>query len=791
MISTKARFRITVVFLTLVSLTNFSSLSGQTSADRLYLAIQQLQIELGESAVADEVRDQYLVRELETESARGFSGDPNVFRQAAMVLKSQGNLQEGLARVQSALDEHIAVLDVASSVELQSALVALEQDLEPVTLYELLESSDSVIAALQAQDKFHEADLSIYGRYYINNYLELPKLITRLGDFDYLPAGDPDQEFNRELNNLRGELRTARLTFAYKATDYPNLYIDRSERAIASFEQQITAYLVAQTTRALTAFEEDRKPRTRLMSELGFNTKPSSRLYHAELGRLLGLLRDRGHGAGFDALIRQQLSLPNLKVTVNEAWANRAYTRSVNEIQDLDEVILGSRAQGYTIVDGSVTFDFIENMYSANVRVNLDASTSSSAYTKEGPVTAYTSTTGVLAANREISANIGNVSVLPVTAWASLQSEFRGTDCLPIVDRIAFNMFSQKKAPAEQISSDRAKNRVEQQFTQQTDEALNEGLSQMETARGRRFELLAEINRFRRTFSEVLSENEDGKIEGPVDMIDPFAMPRLFVTTSGSELNIGGILEGDNRLAATSPPPGQTVPVDVRLQVHESLLSNAAAPFVQDRLFQNWQFARLVESLSSGQAELPQPKNNQRWAIRFDDGRPVQVAFENHELIVTVYGKEFRREGGRVAPLNIVVRTRVVNDAGKLKLLRIGNAVAEFTYPPAEGKTLNAEDIAFRQFLQDNLNEALAVDPMEEAIELPDNLLLLNLLNDQRVTDFLKDAVLVECTAEGGWLTLGWNFTGSQSGHFQPVNTPAIWNDAMAAPDEPVAETND
>ncbi len=759
---------------------------GQNTADELYVAVQQLQLELGQSESSDEFRDKYLIRELETESARGFTGNVNVFIAAAEAIEGAGDGNPQLVAVREKLKAHLEALAQQKSVDPAAFIQSLGTELPEVSLDEISDARDKLVAVLKQQQAFHKSELSLYGARYIDEVLGLPQLVSRLDEYVFFQVDDfqgDSQEFNRNLNQFREEIQVARSRFARKSVEYPNLYIDRSERSLASFERMLNSYLLAQTTRALAAFKEDFERRVRVLKESGMVSDPSKRLYYADLGRLLGLLSERRKEAGFDAAIRQQFSQPNFYLTVSETWANRMASRPIHQVEHLDEVILGSRALGFTWVNGNVTFDFIENPYSALVRINLDTATSSSAYTKEGPVTAYTSATGFVGASREVEANVGNVTVYPVSGYGQVSSCFHGTDCLPLIDRIAFGQFANKQFDAEAISGERARARVTAEFETQTDEALDDGLARVEEAKGRRFEFLAKANEFRRRFSRVLAEDEAGKVGDEFEMIDPFQLPRAFVTTSHSHLQIGAVLEGNNRLAAPVGPPPQVMPVDFRIQLHESMVSNLIAPFIQDRLLQNWQFGRLADSLSSGKIAVPEARNKQPWAIRFESGRPVQIVFEDNELAMTVWGREFRREGGTTSPLSITTRMRIFNDNGKLKALRVGTPHVDYTYLPGEGRTLKPEDIAFRQFLQDNLQEAMGGDPMDTAIELPDNLLLVNLLDNKELQDLVKDATLVECSSEDGWLNLGWVFGEPQLG--QVVYTPAIWHEMPSAPPEP------
>ena len=266
-------------------------------------------------------------------------------------------------------------------------------------------------------------------------------------------------------------------------------------------------------------------------------------------------------------------------------------------------------------------------------------------------------------------------------------------------------------------------------------------------------------------------------------MTDPFVLPRLFISTTDTELNIGGILEGENRFAANNDPPTTTTPVDVRVQLHESMVSNLIAPVIQNRLIQSWQIRTLAQLLAAdGGANLPEDDDERRWGLRFEDGRPIQIEFEGNELGVRIYGKSFIQGRDRYRdPINIFLRLRVINDEGKLKLLRIGVPTVEFTFDPAEGKKRSAKSIAFRQFLADSLETALKGDPMEGAIELPENLIPLDSIENEELKEQLKNVKLVELSAENGWLNLGWNYVDGDYTSWSS-NTPAIW--AAPAPED-------
>ncbi len=785
-----------------------TGLRGQTTSDQLYFAVQRAQAALGSGESADKIRDQFLIRQLETESARGFTANPEVLQLAADRLAA-GDLPGDLDEVRQALQVHLENLDSGEFTDLTEEIADLRTELQPVDLESLDAQREKVLATLSEMDELNQQELSMYGRYHLNKKLAYGPLFRELEDFefrvgdidadDFLQRDDETDEefqtrlnnldsakqnqFNRDMNSLRNQLVRARQNFGMAWLNYENRKISAAERALYDLEKQIGAYLLVQS-RSRGAFEEQLRLRKQaFVSQQGVAVNPQDRLYQAELGRWLGFLGIRNQQDGLDSAARRQFSRPNLKITVQESLANRIGGQGISQVEHVDEVIVGSRAQGYSYTSGGVNLDFVDSPYSATVRINLGGAIQSSTYTKEGPVTAYTNSGGSFQASRDVVANVGNLSIYDPQGWASISTQFLGTNCAPLVTRLANRRFSERRFRAEEVASQRARERMLGQFTEQTDSALSDGAAQLSETRTRRNDAITWFKELRGKVSELFAKNQQGESQKPYELIDPLMLPRIFVTSSDREMNIQGVLEADNRLAATTDPPASTTSVDVRVQIHESMLSNIVAPFLQNRLLENWKIRNTIDGLFGGNVELPAEPNDRPFAIRFDDGRPIQVEFEGNELGVTIYGKEFRQGSNSYDdPLNIKVRFRIVNDNGVLKLVRSSRATAEFTYDPLPGETL---DVGFKSFLQDNLDDALGGDPLENAIALPPNLIPLDSIKDEEARNQLANVRLTELVMDGGWLSLGWTYGVGESAAQSPF-TPGIWDrlpeiDASAA----------
>ena len=105
----------------------------------------------------------------------------------------------------------------------------------------------------------------------------------------------------------------------------------------------------------------------------------------------------------------------------------------------------------------------------------------------------------------------------------------------------------------------------------------------------------------------------DGQVTTPYDLIDPLVLPHVYPSQPVTiPCCLLATLEEKNRLAASSHhPPAQTIPIDVRVQIHESMLSNLIAPIdSRDDFCTNWQFGDIAENFSSGALEVDAPEDD-------------------------------------------------------------------------------------------------------------------------------------------------------------------------------------
>ena len=746
---------------------------GQTTGDELFHAVIRLQWELGDGDDGNQLRDAWDLRALEIEASRGASANAMVLNNALRRLRSVPHDSADYEEVIRKLETHLVYLQNPNAQGVLDAIGQFESTLPELTAESLDQSRQDLVYRLDDLAAYHESELSYYGRHYLDGRLGLEELRKTLAEFEFEAQERDTKQFAKDIIGLRKRIAEAETTFAKATLSYQHHQLRECERSLAAMKRQLLAFVTPMSKAATAALKADLERRLlHFRNESGTLNDPRSRGFQAELGRWLALLADRKQMSSFDRAVRQLYSLPNFKVTIREGMINRLASQTVSEVAYIDEVILGTRAQGLSYTNGDVVIDFVPNPVSAQVRVRLSGTVASDQYTQEWPVMAYTGAYGSLHASRDVAVNVGSMTVFNPVATASVSSEFRGTDSIRLIERIALKRYLEIRERSDQIASERARDQLLDRFTKQTDEPLKEGQQKLNELRERRGELFEELSGLRDQFSVALARDEDGRLEKSYPMVDPLVLPRISTTTTDDALQVTGTLEAHNRLAASSFPAPATFPVDIRVQVHETLFSNMAAPLIQGKLIHNWQFADIADSFSSGAVEVPDPGDGRKFAIRFMEGRPIQIEFEDNQVVVKLIGKEFQQGGNRYpTPMYIAFKFRVIRHDGKLKLVRAGEPVADFLLPQPEGG-YPADDIAIRQSLRDNLAALSEEDPIETAVELPENLLPTSYVREAEVQQQLERLQLVEFSTQDGWLNIGWNYS---PGPVFTVDTPAIW----------------
>jgi hypothetical protein len=743
----------------------WNSLSAQDASLDLILQVQRMQQWLGASPHADGWRRFLLLNQLESQTVKAWRGDPVVVQTILSRFEaSQPGLEHAVFEgVRQALRQHSQQLSLASA-DLEAAFASARENFVPATMqrtqaeFSRLQTEVAVcrnryMTTLPSADAARAiADL---------RFDELDKIVSAI---DLTPPATGAAASRKQADDLRS-LRTIVLSYGEQTIRHRDRFLPvvrrQLERAFFQYSQLLQANPQGEFEGHLTKLRN-------LLPKL---SDPSQRGGQGEFAQELGWLDATGHAPRLVAAIRTRYSLPNVEFRVAESFARAAATRPVHSHQPVDEVILGRQIYGQAVLNGRVEFDFVDDPDQAHVSLQLFGRTNSDTHTSQGPITAYAGSTADVEVRRSILANVGGITEYAPYCAANLSSEFRGVDCIPLVERLAYKQYLRDKDASEAIGARRMERRVLNQFEQQSGDTIRQAKERM-----------------RKRMSDT---------EAPLGFV-----PALAVRTTHDQLLGMGLKADTFQVSApTAPPAVVVVPADVVLQVHESMLDNIVEPVLARQTIKSNQFG---EKFKQWFGKLPEgfqePSGDELWGITFAASRPVQFIFDGNRFGVAIAGSRFTRDEEyrdpnnekktRVKetidePMMIKVTFRLQRDAGQVILVREGRATVEFTRPGVQTVPKNA----FRSFLEDLLNKSLREQDAKQAadggtggpsnLKLPANLIPTDRLPDPTIPQNLE---LVVFRSEGGWVTAAWRHALPTAGTYGspgarvvgPVDVPAI-----------------
>lgn len=274
-----------------------------------------------------------------------------------------------------------------------------------------------------------------------------------------------------------------------------------------------------------------------------------------------------------------------------------------------------------------------------------------------------------------------------------------------------------------------------------------------------------------RKFSRQFDEDvEEELIEGNRNLREKFRnpllrqdlYPRKFVYRSTDE-SIEAMLVSD-RLggpAAAGPPPDLAAGWDFGVRLHESFVNNLGHTVMAGRLYSVEDVETLVRKTMKRYGmpvEADEEKPSEEVppgdvGIEFDYVQPLEVRFAENTATVIVHGRRYVYENRAYPPMNIIVRYRLENDAGKLRATLVGEP--EYTPPPGVG---GLQVIALRRILRSQINPRIDREIVQGEVHLPDT----NNVDEVGALDFH------EVAAANGWLTISLRRRNRESNALRP-----------------------
>ena len=450
----------------------------------------------------------------------------------------------------------------------------------------------------------------------------------------------------------------------------------------------------------------------------------------APVAPILDRLVDSGQAPGVVAAVRGANSRPNIHLEVAEALLAPAVNRPIDQVQPVDDVVLGTRIRGTGHTTGNVRLDFVPSGEKAVFDIVLGATNISHTRGTQGPVTVNSRGVTSIDARRRIFLDEHNVSSSPVEASADTNSTVTGLGINArfgkrLIRRIASKKIAESKAQAEAVAEGKARDRIRAQFGEQTEPAIGQMRDQ-----------------FRQ------------KVRGPLQAQGLY--PESFhMHTTDSHLRIVARKSLASQLAAFSSPPPAAAGNLITAQIHESAVNNVLEEKLGGKIVTQDDVARIAkeQNLKMPDSLGSDPDAEQKtWAITFAKYRPVTVAADQGRVKVTVRGDKFV-SGERSFPGMDIAAVYAVGQGPKGPVLvREGNVQISPPGFKSGDRKLTMAETSLRRILQKRFDkvfkDAIEIEPLPLQGELASvGPLPMNQLESR------KD----------GWLVAGWR-KGSAGG---------------------------
>jgi len=476
------------------------------------------------------------------------------------------------------------------------------------------------------------------------------------------------------------------------------------------------------------------------------NDPAAARTASGKLGDMLRWLDDAGQTPALVTAIRTKYSNPNAYLSIRGNLLGNAVAQTISDRSPIRQNVFGRLVRGCTQTNGNVYLQLIDNPDQVQAQLRLDATVASGAFVQQGKIQVFTNSYGTISADRQVLIGLDGVRWNDTRVDANFQSAFAGTNSnFGLVNRIAQKAFGKNQSRADEFAEQQAKDKAESQFNEQTDKPLTQANQQLLKLRKKALQKAS-------------------------------LLPAIRLHSTHDRVNLVVKKETDATLAAPDHPQNFGINPAVGVQIHDTLLSNYLAPLLSGKTFTS---AELGEQIARLTGKVPDGISNtdddgeatEDFSIGFTRVCPIQFEFEDQKIRVIVSGRKFAQGDQEInAGMKIIMEFKVHDDNGKLKFGRDGKVRFEFLDPKRTTPAL----VAFRRFLDENLNQKMAAEDTET--EIPTNLIPVDSVPELADRPLAKELRLVQFRSDRGWLYLGWNRESDPADSYSWIyDLPAIW----------------
>ena len=461
----------------------------------------------------------------------------------------------------------------------------------------------------------------------------------------------------------------------------------------------------------------------------------------APVPQLLERLTEAGQAADLVRGVRESNGRPNIMLEVHENLFAEAVNRPIDQDMPINEVVLGTRIRGSGHTTGNVRVDFVPSADRAAFDLVLCARNVSATRGGKGPVTVHTRGITDLDARRRIFLSEHDVSASPVQASADTQTAITGIAVSSrfgkgLIRKIASRKIAETKPRAEAVAESRARDRLRQQFAQETEPALAQFRGQFES-----------------------------RVRGP--LVKQGLYPEMFhMNSTDSALVVTARKSLASQLAAASFPPPAAADNLLTARIHESAVNNILEQKFGGRILTQADVDRAAAELKAKMPDsLGSDADQPPWQVTFAKTRPITLSVADGRAKLMVRGDKFV-SGEREFPGMDIWATYAVGQAPQgIVLVREGDVqIYPPGFKPGSGEKLTPAETSLRRILQRRFDKLL-----KSVVEIPD----LPLEGELAAAGPLPLNELV--TRKDGWIVAGWRKRDAFSAVRTEPAVPAVY----------------
>jgi len=424
-------------------------------------------------------------------------------------------------------------------------------------------------------------------------------------------------------------------------------------------------------------------------------------------------LQSAGQAPALVEAIRAHHAKPNVFVQASAELIAAIIVRPVNEIQPVSDCILGTAIFGSGLAQGQAIAELVPNAERAQVELVINGTVHSNSVGYNRSVQIYSDGVTWLDTRKPIYLEPERIWAAPSYSRARTSTTTKDIDAPhKIVERIAWRRVQKQLPQAEAIASDHAAQRASSSADERSDQEI------------------ADLDdRYQKRFRKRLMER------GIYPQLLRYSTTRQALCAMGLEADAAD-------LAATTAPPTVAQPLDLTVQLHQSLVNNMAEELLAGAILTPERLQNLSNELLGEVPERLKPDpNKEPWRIHFIDRQPLSVTFEDGRFRVVVRGR-FTRTLDR---MNITAVYRIEETPEGVKAVREEDLDAS---PPGfkrgSGRQLSARQVSLRRQLVERFSELFEPEIAMRDIELR---------TEQGIAGKLR---LARWEVSPGWTALSW-----------------------------------